>query len=577
MSALQQRAPSRDDFAALLEESFGYERDQRRHGRQGHRHRDRERPRRHRRRPEDRRPRRRCKEFAAPRPATPTIKVGDEVEVYRRPRRERARRGDAVARQGPPRGEPGTSSRRRSRPNERVNGVIFGRVKGGFTVDLDGAVAFLPRQPGRHPPGARRRPADGHAAAVPDPQDGPPPRQHRRVAPRRPRRDPRRAALRARGQSLDEGQVIDGVVKNITDYGAFVDLGGIDGLLHVTDMAGSASTTRPRSLNIGETVKVQIIRINRETQRISLGMKQLEADPWEGVARQVSGRRQVQGPRHQHHRLRRLRRAGAGHRGPGPRLRDELDQEERPPGQDRLHLARRSRCMVLEVDAEKRRISLGLKQAHAQPVGGLRREAPGRHRRSRARSRTSTEFGLFIGLDGDVDGMVHLSDLAWNRAGRGGASTTSTQGRDGQGPGARRRRREGAHLARHQAARGRPVRGGAASIKQGRGRHLRGARGQGRRHRGEGRRHRPDRLHPPHRPRPRPRRAAPRALRRRREGRCHGHRSSTARPASVTCRSRRCEIAEEKEAMAQYGSSDSGASLGDILGAALNKAKTDKK
>ena len=129
----------------------------------------------------------------------------------------------------------------------RVEGVIFGRVKGGFTVDLGGAVAFLPGSPGRHPPGPRRRPADGPAAAVPDPQDGPPPRQHRRVAPRHPRRDPRRAAQRASSSRLAEGQVIEGVVKNITDYGAFVDLGGIDGLLHVTDIsATSASTTRPR-------------------------------------------------------------------------------------------------------------------------------------------------------------------------------------------------------------------------------------------------------------------------------------------------------------------------------------------
>jgi small subunit ribosomal protein S1 len=149
---------------------------------------------------------------------------------------------------------------RSSRKGERVEGVIFGRVKGGFTVDLGGAVAFLParRSTSARP---RRRPADAQSAAVPDPQDGPPPRQHRRLAPRRARRDPRRTAFRTR-QNLAEGQVIDGVVKNITDYGAFVDLGGIDGLLHVTDMSWKRVNHPSEVLNIGQTVKVQIIRIN---------------------------------------------------------------------------------------------------------------------------------------------------------------------------------------------------------------------------------------------------------------------------------------------------------------------------
>ena len=124
------------------------------------------------------------------------------------------------------------------------------------------------RQPGRHPPGPRRRPADGPAAALPDPEDGPPPRQYRRLAPRHPRRDPRRAALGPDPVSLAEGQIVDGVVKNITDYGAFVDLGGIDGLLHVTDISYKRVGHPSEVINIGDTVKVQIIRINRDTQRI---------------------------------------------------------------------------------------------------------------------------------------------------------------------------------------------------------------------------------------------------------------------------------------------------------------------
>ena len=137
---------------------------------------------------------------------------------------------------------------------------------------------------------------------------------------------------------LHEGEVREGVVKNITDYGAFVDLGGIDGLLHVTDMSWKRVSHPSQVLAVGDTVKVQIVKINPDTQRISLGMKQLQSDPWDGVEAKYPVGRQVHRPHHQHHRLRRLRGAGGGRRGPGPRLRDELDQEERPPGQDRLHL-----------------------------------------------------------------------------------------------------------------------------------------------------------------------------------------------------------------------------------------------
>jgi small subunit ribosomal protein S1 len=246
----------------------------------------------------------------------------------------------------------------------RVEGVIFGRVKGGFTVDLGGAVAFLPGSQ------VDIRPVRDVGPLMDLPQPFQILKMDRRrgniVVSRRAILEETRAEQRSGLiQSLAEGQVIDGVVKNITDYGAFVDLGGIDGLLHVTDISYKRVNHPSEVLNIGDTVKVQIIRINRETQRISLGMKQLESDPWEG-ARQISGRRHVQGPGHQHHRIWRLRRAGAGHRGPGPRLRDELDQEERPPGQDRLD-QQEVDVKVLEVDEEKRRISLGLKQAQANP------------------------------------------------------------------------------------------------------------------------------------------------------------------------------------------------------------------
>jgi small subunit ribosomal protein S1 len=216
-------------------------------------------------------------------------------------------------------------------------------------------------------------------------------------------------------QSLEEGQIIDGVVKNITDYGAFVDLGGIDGLLHVTDIAWRRINHPSEVLSIGQTVKVQIIRINHETHRISLGMKQLEADPWEGIEAKYP--------------------VGAKFKGRVTNITDYGAFVELEPGIEGLiHVSEMSwtkknvhpgkivstsqevEVMVLEVDPVKRRISLGLKQtlanpwetfAEKHPVGSL----------VEGEVKNKTEFGLFIGLDGDVDGMVHLSDLDWNKPG----------------------------------------------------------------------------------------------------------------------------------------------------------------
>ena len=226
--------------------------------------------------------------------------------------------------------------------NEKVTGVIFNQVKGGFTVDLDGAVAFLPRSQ------VDIRPIRDVAPLMHTPQPFQILKMDKRrgniVVSRRTVLEETRAEQRPElVQSLEEGQIIDGVVKNITDYGAFVDLGGIDGLLHVTDIAWRRVNHPTEVLTIGQTVKVQIIRINHETHRISLGMKQLQADPWEGIEAKYPVGAKLHRPRHQHHRLRRVRRTGAGHRGPDPRLRDELDQEERPPRQDRLDLARKSK------------------------------------------------------------------------------------------------------------------------------------------------------------------------------------------------------------------------------------------
>jgi small subunit ribosomal protein S1 len=199
-----------------------------------------------------------------------------------RAHRKRAWRSNAVARQGPPRRELGQARREVQAKGERVEGVIFNQVKGGFTVDLDGAVAFLPRSQ------VDIRPIRDVTPLMHNPQPFEILKMDRRrgniVVSRRTVLEESRAEQRSEiVQNLEEGQVVEGVVKNITDYGAFVDLGGIDGLLHVTDMAWRRVNHPTEILNIGQTVKVQIIRINQETHRISLGMKQLESDPWDGI------------------------------------------------------------------------------------------------------------------------------------------------------------------------------------------------------------------------------------------------------------------------------------------------------
>ena len=305
-----------------------------------------------------------------------------------------------------------------------------------------------------------------------DPEDGPPPRQHRRVPPRHPGGSPRRAAHRAGPAAARKARCVEGVVKNITDYGAFVDLGGIDGLLHVTDIELEAR--QPPEPSAGGRRHGQ--GPDRQDQpRHPAHQPRHEAAAVRPVGRrrgQVPGGRQVHRPGHQHHRLRRLRRAGAGHRGPGPRLRDELDQEERPPGQDRLHL------QEVEVDGARGRSGqaphLARPQAGpGQSVGGLRREVSDRHDQSRARSRTSPNSAC--------SSASTATSTAWS------TSPTSTgrrpgeeaierlqEGRHGQGRGARRRRREGAHLARHQAARRRPDGGRPAASSKGQTGHLRG-------------------------------------------------------------------------------------------------------
>jgi small subunit ribosomal protein S1 len=293
---------------------------------------------------------------------------------------------------------------------ERVNGVIFGRVKGGFTVDLNGAVAFLPGSQVDIRPVRDVTPLMGNAQPFQilkmDRQRG------NIVVSRRAVLEEARAE--ARGdliKGLEEGQVLDGVVKNITDYGAFIDLGGIDGLLHVTDIAWRRIAHPSEALQIGETVKVQVIRFNSETQRISLGMKQLEADPWEGVDAKYPVDGKFSG------RVTNITDYGAfvelepGVEGLVHVSEMSWTKKNVHPGKI-VSTSQEVEVMVLDVDPVKRRISLGLKQCLANPWDAFLAENPAGSE-VEGEIKNITEFGLFIGLNGEIDGMVHMSDLAW--------------------------------------------------------------------------------------------------------------------------------------------------------------------
>jgi small subunit ribosomal protein S1 len=343
----------------------------------------------------------------------PEIHVGDTVEVFLE--RMEDKNGEAsLSREKARREEAWTQLEKGFQANERVTGVIFGRVKGGFTVDLNGAVAFLPGSQ------VDIRPVRDIAPLLGSPQPFQILKMDRSrgniVVSRRAVLEESRAEQRSElVASLKEGQILTGVVKNITDYGAFVDLGGVDGLLHVTDIAWRRINHPSEALNIGQTVKVQVIRFNPETQRISLGMKQLEADPWEGVELKYPG--------------------GAKFKGRVTNITDYGAFVELEPGVEGLvHVSEMSwtkknvhpgkivstsqevEVMVLDVDPQKRRISLGLKQVMPNPWEAFVEEHPVGNT-VEGEVRNITEFGLFVGLPGDIDGMVHLSDIDWKRPG----------------------------------------------------------------------------------------------------------------------------------------------------------------
>src|SRR6187399_2745595 len=297
---------------------------------------------------------------------------------------------------------------------KRVEGRIFGRVKGGFTVDLDGAVAFLPGSQ------VDIRPVRDVTPLMEMPQPFQILKMDRRrgniVVSRRAVLEETRAEQRSELiDKLAEGQVIDGVVKNITDYGAFVDLGGIDGLLHVTDMSYKRVNHPSEVIAIGDTVKVQIIRINADTQRISLGMKQLESDPWEGVAAKYPVGAKVSGTVTNITEYGAFVELEAGIEGLVHVSEMSWTKKNVHPGKI-VSTSQEVDVMVLEVDSDKRRISLGLKQAQRNPWEEFAEQHPVGST-VEGEVKNATEFGLFIGLPGDVDGMVHMSDIAWGISG----------------------------------------------------------------------------------------------------------------------------------------------------------------
>jgi len=339
--------------------------------------------------------------------------IGAIVEVYLE-RIENAL-GDAVlSRDKAKREEAWTRLERVHDKKETVKGAIVGRVKGGFTVDLGGVNAFLPGSQVDIRPIRDVGPLMGQmqpfAILKMDRPRG------NIVVSRRAVLEESRAEQRAEiVGNMAEGERRKGIVKNITDYGAFVDLGGIDGLLHVTDMSWKRVSHPSQVVEVGQEVDVQIIKINPDTQRISLGMKQLMTDPWDGVAAKYPVGAKLSG------RVTNITDYGAF-----VELEDGVEglihvsemswtKKNVHPGKI-ISSSQEVDVMVLDVDADKRRISLGLKQVMHNPWEAFQAEHPiGTNIEGEVRG--ITEFGLFVGLGPDLDGMVHINDIDWNLAG----------------------------------------------------------------------------------------------------------------------------------------------------------------
>ncbi|MDP1873546.1 30S ribosomal protein S1 [Phenylobacterium sp.] len=353
------------------------------------------------------------KEFGGEDDSKATIAVGDTVEVFLE-RVENAMGEAVISRDKARREEAWTRLEGVYALNEPVMGSIVGRVKGGFTVDLGGASAFLPGSQVDIRPVRDVGPLMGKdqpfAILKMDRPRG------NIVVSRRAILEEARAEQRTElVAQLQEGEVREGVVKNITDYGAFVDLGGIDGLLHVTDMSWKRVNHPSQVLAVGDTVKVQIVKINPDTQRISLGMKQLQSDPWDGVEAKYPVGAKFTG------RITNITDYGAfveleaGVEGLVHVSEMSWTKKNVHPGKI-VSTSQEVEVVVLDVDPSKRRVSLGLKQAMANPWDAFLETHPVGST-VEGEVKNATEFGLFIGLDNDIDGMVHLSDLDWTAPG----------------------------------------------------------------------------------------------------------------------------------------------------------------
>ncbi|MFO1117166.1 MAG: 30S ribosomal protein S1 [Beijerinckiaceae bacterium] len=575
MSATAERAPTRDDFAAMLEETYGeneafegsvikgkvvaIEKDVavvdlglKTEGRVA------------------------LKEFTG-HGRDPAPVVGDTVEVYLE-RVENALGEAVISRDKARREESWVKLEKAFEANEKVEGIIFNQVKGGFTVDLDGAVAFLPRSQVDIRPIRDVTPLIG--VAQPFQILKMDRRRGNIVVSRRTVLEESRAEQRHEiVANLEEGQVIEGVVKNITDYGAFVDLGGIDGLLHVTDIAWRRVNHPTEVLNIGQTVKVKVIKINHDTHRISLGMKQLLEDPWHGIEAKYPLQARLHG------RVTNITDYGAfvelepGIEGLVHVSEMSWTKKNVHPGKI-VSTSQEVDVQVLEVDPVKRRISLGLKQTLQNPWEAFAEKHPvGSTVEGEVKNKT--EFGLFLGLEGDVDGMVHLSDLDWNRPGeqvidefkKGEMVQAKVLDVDVEKErislGIKQMASDPFQSAAGAGEEGGDVRKGAVvtcevtEVKDGGlavkivGTDLSAfiKRSELARDRGD---QRPERF----------------AVGEKVDARVTLF-DRKARKIAVSIKA--LEVAEEKEAIAQYGSADSGASLGDILGAALKARETGKK
>jgi small subunit ribosomal protein S1 len=512
------------------------------------------------------------REFAMPGQKA-DLNVGDEVEVY--VDRVENMNGESVLSRDRARREAAWDKLEGEfTAGNRVEGVIFGRVKGGFTVDLGGAVAFLPGSQ------VDVRPVRDVGPLMDLAQPFVILKMDRRrgniVVSRRAILEETRAEQRSGLiMNLTEGQIIDGVVKNITDYGAFVDLGGIDGLLHVTDISYKRINHPGEIINIGDTVKVQIVRINKDTQRISLGMKQLENDPWEAAVERYPVGAKLSGAVTNITEYGAFIELEAGIEGLVHVSEMSWTKKNVHPGKI-VSTSQEVDVIVLDVDLEKRRISLGLKQAQANPWESFAEKFPV-GTQVEGEVKNATEFGLFIGLDGDVDGMVHMSDIAWGISGeealhlhrKGEMVKAIVLDIDAE--------KERISLGIKQLEKGAPAAGGSASaaaaggLKKGatvtvtvlevRDGGLEVQAGEDgatgfikRTDLGRDRdEQRPDRFQ----------------VGQKFDVMVAGFDRSKKPNFSIKA----LQLAEEKQAVEQYGSSDSGASLGDILGEALKSAK----